>query len=120
MEAIMIVRAIKAATVLAMRPMAASGTDGDWDAVGGMEVPVAMGSGEVFNFQPTGGGKVAITGDLVLIAKEVNPVLRVLRENDIQVTVLHNRMLDDKPRLFFMHFWANDDQQARCGTRQVT
>ncbi len=76
---------------------------------GGMEVPVAMGSGEAINFQPTGGGKAAITGDFVLTAKEVNPVLRTLRENGIEVTAVHNHMLDDQPRLFFMHFWANDD-----------
>jgi hypothetical protein len=76
---------------------------------GGMEVPAAMGSGEAINFQPTGGGKAAITGDFVLTAKEVNPVLHALRENGIEVTALHNHMLDDEPRLFFMHFWANDD-----------
>jgi hypothetical protein len=76
---------------------------------GGMEVPVAMGSGEAINFQPTGGGKAAITGDFVLTASEVNPVLRALRENGIEVTAVHNHMLDDQPRLFFMHFWANDD-----------
>ena len=75
----------------------------------GMEIPVAMGSAEAINFQPTGGGKAAITGDFVLTAAEVNPVLRTLRENDIEVTALHNHMLDDQPRLFFMHFWANDD-----------
>ncbi|MGA8194530.1 MAG: DUF1259 domain-containing protein [Acetobacteraceae bacterium] len=78
---------------------------------GGMEVPVAMGSGEAINFQPTGSGKAAITGDLVLTATEVNPVLRALRQNGIEVTALHNHMLDDQPRLFFMHFWANDDAQ---------
>jgi hypothetical protein len=61
------------------------------------------------NFQPTGNGKAAITGDLVLTAQEVNPVLRILRDNGIEVTALHNHMLDDEPRLFFMHFWANDD-----------
>jgi len=76
---------------------------------GGMEVPVAMGSAEAINFQPTGGGKAAITGDFVLTAKEVNPVLHALRENGIEVTAVHNHMLDDEPRLFFMHFWANDD-----------
>jgi hypothetical protein len=75
----------------------------------GMEVPVAMGSAEAINFQPTGGGKAAITGDFVLTAAEVNPVLRALRDNGIEVTALHNHMLDDQPRLFFMHFWANDD-----------
>ena len=76
---------------------------------GGMDVPEAMGSAEAINFQPTGGGKAAITGDFVLTAKEVNPVLRALRDNGIEVTAVHNHMLDDQPRLFFMHFWANDD-----------
>lgn len=78
---------------------------------GGMALPPAMGSAEAINFQPTGGGKAAITGDFVLTAAEVNPVLRALRENGIEVTALHNHMLDDEPRLFFMHFWANDDAQ---------
>lgn len=76
---------------------------------GGVELPVAMGSAIAINFQPTGGGKAAITGDFVLTASEVNPVLRALRTNGIEVTALHNHMLDDEPRLFFMHFWANDD-----------
>jgi hypothetical protein len=75
----------------------------------GMDVPDAMGSAIAINFQPTGGGKAAITGDFVLIASEVNPVLRALRESGIEVTAVHNHMLDDEPRLFFMHFWANDD-----------
>jgi hypothetical protein len=74
-----------------------------------MEVPEAMGSGVAINFQPTGGGKAAITGDFVLMADEVNPVIRALRTNGIEVTALHNHMLKDEPRLFFMHFWANDD-----------
>jgi hypothetical protein len=77
----------------------------------GMEVPEAMGSAIVINFQPTGGGKAAITGDFVLSAKEVNPVLKALRDNGIEVTALHSHMLDEQPRLFFMHFWANDDAQ---------
>ena len=68
-----------------------------------------MGSATVINFQPTGGGKAAITGDFVLTSDEVNPVIRALRANGIEVTALHNHMLDDEPRLFFMHFWANDD-----------
>jgi len=76
---------------------------------GGMTVPAAMGSAEAINFQPTGKGRAAITGDFVLIASEVNPVLAALREHGIEVTALHNHMLDDEPRLFFMHFWANDD-----------
>ena len=75
----------------------------------GMPVPPALGSAIAINFQPTGGGKAAITGDFVLIGKEVNPVAKALRDNGIEVTALHNHMLDDQPRMFFMHFWANDD-----------
>src|SRR5436190_3578360 len=78
---------------------------------GGMPIPIAMGSGIVINFQPTGGGKAAITGDFLLVAREVNPVLKTLRDNGIEVTALHSHMLEDQPRLFFMHYWANDDAQ---------
>jgi hypothetical protein len=76
---------------------------------GGMEVPPSMGLATAINFQPTGGGKAAITGDFVLAASEVNPVIRALRENGIEVTALHSHMLTESPRLFFMHFWADDD-----------
>ena len=75
----------------------------------GQEIPPSMGVATAINFQPTGGGKAAITGDFVLIGSEVNPVLRTLRENGIQVTAVHSHMLQESPRLFFMHFWANDD-----------
>jgi hypothetical protein len=71
--------------------------------VGPMGVAIAIG------FQPTGGGKAAITGDFVLSGDEVNPVIRALRANGIDVTAVHNHMLDEQPRLFFLHFWANDD-----------
>lgn len=75
----------------------------------GMTVPPSMGVATGINFQPTGSGKAAITGDFVLLGSEVNPVIRALRENGIQVTALHSHMLTEQPRLFFMHFWANDD-----------
>jgi hypothetical protein len=68
-----------------------------------------MGVAIGINFQPTGGGKAAITGDFVLTNDEVNPVIVALRANGIEVTALHSHMLDEQPRLFFMHFWANDD-----------
>jgi hypothetical protein len=68
-----------------------------------------MGVAEAINFQPTGNGKAAITGDFVLTDTEVNPVLKTLRANGIDVTALHSHMLMENPRLFFMHFWAVDD-----------
>ena len=75
----------------------------------GMEVPASMGVSTAINFQPAGTGKAAITGDFVLLGNEVNPVISALRENGIQVTALHSHMLSEEPRLFFMHFWADQD-----------
>jgi hypothetical protein len=74
-----------------------------------MVLPPSMGVATAINFQPTGGGKAAITGDFVLLAKEVNPVMKALRDHGIEVTAVHSHMLMEEPRLFFMHFWANDD-----------
>jgi Domain of Unknown Function (DUF1259) len=76
---------------------------------GGVVIPNSMGVATALNFQPTGGGKAAITGDFVLLGKEVNPVIKALRENGIAVTALHSHMLEEQPRFFFMHFCANDD-----------
>jgi Domain of Unknown Function (DUF1259) len=75
----------------------------------GMNIPPAMGTAIAINFQPTTEGKAAITGDFVLLDKEVNPVLKALREHGIEVTALHSHMIGDSPHLYFMHFWANDD-----------
>jgi hypothetical protein len=74
-----------------------------------MTPPAPMGVATGINFQPTGNGKAAITGDFVMTNEEVNPVIKALRANGIEVTALHSHMLDEQPRLFFMHFWANDD-----------
>ena len=71
--------------------------------------PAPLGAAIGINFQPTGGGKAAITGDFVLTNDEVNPVIRTLRSNGIDVTAVHSHMLDEQPRLFFLHFWAVDD-----------
>jgi Domain of Unknown Function (DUF1259) len=77
---------------------------------GGMMVGApAMGGATGINFQPTGGGKAAITGDFVLIGTEVNDVVRTLRSNGIDVTAIHSHMLTEQPRIIFLHFWANDD-----------
>src|SRR5437868_107788 len=75
----------------------------------GMTVPTAMGSANAINFQPTGGGKAAITGDFVITGEEVNPLIRALRSNGIEVTAIHSHMLTEVPRVYFVHFWANED-----------
>jgi hypothetical protein len=77
----------------------------------GMAIPPAMGTATAINFQPTGDGKAAITGDFAMTGNEVNPVIRALQEQGIQVSALHNHMLEEEPRLFFLHFWANDDAE---------
>ena len=68
-----------------------------------------IGAATAIGFQPTGGGKAAITGDFVLTADEVNPVIRALQDGGIEVTAVHSHMLTEQQRLIFMHFWANDD-----------
>jgi hypothetical protein len=68
-----------------------------------------MGGATAINFQPTGGGKAAITGDFALIGTEVPDVVRALRSNAIEVTAIHSHMLTEEPRIIFLHFWANDD-----------
>lgn len=75
----------------------------------GVEVPPSMGVSTAINFQPTGGGRAAVTGDFVLTTDEVIPVTRALRQHGIQPTALHSHMLGEEPRLYFMHFWAVDD-----------
>jgi hypothetical protein len=73
-------------------------------------IPEAMGSAIAINFQQAGRGEIARTGDFVLTANEVNAVAASLRDNDVDVTAIHNHMLNDEPRLFFMHFWAHGSE----------
>jgi hypothetical protein len=75
----------------------------------GMQVNTPLGGANAINFQPTGSGKAAITGDFLVTGNEVNPLIRALRAGDIEVTAIHSHMLDEQPRMFFIHFWANDD-----------
>ena len=76
---------------------------------GDVVVPASMGLATAINFQPTGGGKAAITGDFVMLDSEVNPVIRALRAHGIELVSLHHHTLGETPRLLFGHFWANDD-----------
>jgi hypothetical protein len=76
----------------------------------GMEVPSSMGVATGINFQPLGNGTAAIAGDFVLTGDEVNPVIKALRNSNINVTAIHNHMIYEEPRLFFLHFWSTGDQ----------
>jgi Domain of Unknown Function (DUF1259) len=81
----------------------------------GMQVNTPLGGANAINFQPTGNGKAAITGDFLVTGDEVNPLIRALRAGDIEVTAIHSHMLDEQPRMFFIHFWANDDALKLAG-----
>jgi Domain of Unknown Function (DUF1259) len=74
--------------------------------MGGMTIAPAAGVAEAINFQAADSGNVATTGDFVLTAEEVNPVISELQGHQISVTALHSHMLTEQPRLFFMHFWS--------------
>jgi Domain of Unknown Function (DUF1259) len=78
----------------------------DTITMAGMTIPAAAGVGEAINFQAADSGNVATTGDFVLVADEVNPVLSELQGRNVLVTALHSHMLTEQPRLFFMHFWC--------------
>jgi len=80
----------------------------------GMEIPASMGMANALNFERVG-DRVATTGDFVLLAFEVNPVIRELRAHGIAVTALHSHMLEETPRLFFMHFWGVDTPEKIAG-----
>jgi hypothetical protein len=72
----------------------------------GVEVPPSMGMATSLNFQATDDGRVAGTGDFVMVASEVNKVAKALRDNGIDICALHSHMIDGSPSLYFMHFWA--------------
>ena len=76
----------------------------------GMIMPPYIGMATAINFQRDG-DKAAITGDFVLLADEINPAIKILIDNGITPTALHNHMIHDEPRLFMMHFWAIDDPE---------
>lgn len=74
----------------------------------GNQIPPSMGLATAINFQPVGQGRAAISGDFVLTTDEVNAVIQALVSNGIEVTALHNHLLNEQPKLYFVHFWAVD------------
>src|SRR6185369_9863489 len=76
----------------------------------GMEVPPFLGMATAINMQAVG-NKAATTGDFVLLAEEVNPVVQALTGHNIAVTAIHSHMLHESPRLFFLHFWGHDEPE---------
>lgn len=81
----------------------------------GRVVPAGLGLNTAIGFQPTGGGRAAVNGDFCMTGEEVPKVIEALRAGGIQIVALHNHMLAESPRLFFLHFWANDDAVKLAG-----
>lgn len=84
----------------------------------GRVVPPAMGVTTQITFRSAGGGRVAVSGDFVMTADEVQQVIKTLRHGGIDVVELHNHSLSDQPRLFYLHFWAVGDAVALARTLQ--
>jgi hypothetical protein len=72
----------------------------------GVELPPSMGMATALNFQATDDGRIAGTGDFVMIGDEVNRVAKALRDHDIEISALHSHMIHGSPELYFMHFWT--------------
>jgi hypothetical protein len=77
----------------------------------GIQIPASMGVSTAINFQSTEGGHAVVTGDFVLVGSEVKPVIEELSAHGIEITALHSHMLEEEPRLFFMHFWADAEPE---------
>ncbi|TDD50854.1 DUF1259 domain-containing protein [Nonomuraea terrae] len=87
-------------------------------------LPYLMEASTMLAFQPLGGGRAAINGDFTMTADEVNPVIKALRAHGVTIIELHNHMLYEQPRLFYMHFWKTGDaatlaRDLRAGLDQV-
>lgn len=109
--------ALLAAAALALTACAGSDDKGEPDDGGaGMLIPPSMGLATALNFQPTGNGRAAINGDFVMTAAEVQDVVQALRGGGIDIVAIHNHGFDEQPRLFYMHFWAENDAVALART----
>ncbi len=78
----------------------------DTITVHGVTLAPAMGVATAINFQEAGSGRIATTGDFVLTAAQVDSVRSALVSHGIEVTALHQHLVDGDPTLYFMHFWA--------------
>ena len=50
--------------------------------------------------------KAAVAGDVAMLASEVQPVLKALRKNGLDVVAIHHHMTGTEPTVFFLHYWG--------------
>jgi len=48
----------------------------------------------------------AIAGDVAMVANEVTPVLKALRQSGLQVVAIHHHMTGTQPTIYFLHYWG--------------
>ena len=80
----------------------------------GVTVTTFMGFNTWAAFQGTP-DKAAVAGDFAMLENEVAPVIKALVENGIEVVAVHNHMVHEQPRTFFLHYWGlgNAEQLAK-------
>jgi hypothetical protein len=74
--------------------------------VGGMEVTTSMGLNSWAAFIGTD-ADAHVAGDVAMLDSEVNPAVRALRDNGLEIVSIHNHMLDEEPRIIFLHYWGS-------------
>ncbi len=133
----MVARTFRAAALMAMLPVAALAAGDEWSAVGaalgktgtvmpgdvyrvglprtdlhvtldGVEIKPSLALGGWLAFR-SHGGMAMVMGDLVLTADEINPVMKKLAEDGIEITAVHNHLLRAEPATFYMHVLGNGD-----------
>ena len=59
--------------------------------------------------------QAAVAGDFTMLENEVEGVIKALVEHGIEVVAVHNHMVQEQPRIFFLHYWGigNAEKLAR-------
>ena len=84
-------------------------TSGSQATLDGRPIPAALGMNTAINLEPFAPGRSAAAGDFVLTSDRLRGVLRALTTASIRVTAVHNHMVGESPRVFFVHFWGEGD-----------
>ncbi len=81
----------------------------------GVELTASMGLNTWAAFAGTN-EKAHVAGDVAMTAAEVNKVIRELRKGGINLAAVHNHMLDERPRIFFLHYWGTGPAEQLAKT----
>src|ERR1700676_3397801 len=76
--------------------------------VAGVAVKPGLALGSWAAFSGTD-ASASVMGDLVLLESEVNPVMAKLRAAGFEITGVHNHLLNETPRVLYMHYLGHGD-----------